>query len=129
MRDTAYLPHDARRERYPAAVADEARGRSGFLRRDLLWIPAVFIFGLGDILSTQMALSLGGMENNVLVKYLLEGPGGIWTFSLVKAAVLVPLVLLTLSLGGKYRWLVPGCLCAAGLYLLGGNVSVILNLI
>lgn len=127
MRDTAYLPPEARRGN-PATVVKEARGHARLLRRDLLWIPALLIFGLGDILTTQLALSLGAEENNALAKFLIEGPGGLWTFCLVKAAILVPLVLLSLSLGSKHRWLVPGFLCGVGLYLLAGNISVIFNL-
>ncbi len=129
MRNTAYLPEGVRRARYPGAVHKESTGHQRLVRRDLLWIPALLIFGLGDILTTQLALSLGAEEHNTLVRFLIDGPWGLWAFCIVKAAILVPLALVSLSLQVRHRWLVPSFLCCVGICLLGGNISVILGLI
>jgi hypothetical protein len=129
MRNTAYLPEGVRRARYPDAGHQESTGHPRLVRRDLLWIPALLIFGLGDILTTQLALSLGAEEHNALVSFLIDSSWGLWAFCIVKAAILIPLALVSLSLQVKHRWIVPGFLCGVGLCLLGGNISVILSLI
>lgn len=94
-----------------------------------LWVPVILIFGVGDILTTQFAISLGAAERNDIIRFLVEGPGGIWAFSIVKAAILVPLVMISISLEGFLKWLVPSFFMCAGVSLLAVNLSVIGSLL
>jgi hypothetical protein len=94
-----------------------------------LWVPVVLIFGVGDILTTQFAISLGAAERNEIIRFLVEGPGGVWAFSIVKAAILIPLVMVSISLEGFLRWLVPSFFLCTGVCLLAVNLSVIGSLL
>ena len=97
---------------------------------DFLWIPAVLVFGVGDIVTTRFALHLGAVEGNDLVRFILEEPGGgLWGFAVLKATILLVLLFLSFAALDRFRWVVPSLLCYAGVCLLVGNASVILSLL
>ena len=107
------------------AVRGEYRKERQLAALIYLWVPVVLIFGAGDILTTQFAISLGATERNNIIRFLIEGPGGIWAFSIVKAAILIPLVMVSISLEGFLRWLIPSFFMCVGVGLLSVNLSVI----
>jgi hypothetical protein len=130
MRNATYLRGGLNREPSSDVVQGDDSNRSKVLALGFLWIPVMLIFGVGDVLTTQIALSLGAVERNSLVRFLVEGPFGLWAFGVVKAAILIPLALISLFLlKGKLKWIVPCVLCCIGIYLLGGNISVIRSLL
>jgi len=130
MRNATYLRGDLNRGKPSDVVQEEYRDRSKVSALGFLWIPAILIFGVGDILTTQIALSLGAVERNSLVSFLIEGPHGLWAFGMFKAVVLIPLSLISLlSLKGKLKWIVPFFVCCLGICMLGGNLSVIGSLL
>ncbi len=125
MRNTSCVQNAINRESGQAIVREDYRENRKISPWVYVWIPVVLIFGVGDILTTQIALSLGAAERNGLVKFLIEGPGGLWAFGIVKAAILVPLVVISVYMEGMYRWLVPCFFLCAGICLLAVNLFVI----
>ena len=110
-------------------IVREESAKNRISRWMYVWIPVVLIFGVGDILTTQFALSMGAAGRNGIVKFLIEGPGGLWAFGIVKAAILIPLVLISARLEGILKWMVPCFFLCTGVCLLAVNLAVIGSLL
>lgn len=129
MRNATCVQNTLHRGYRPEPVREQQGGDRKISPWIYVWIPVILTFGVGDILTTQFALSLGAAERNALVKFLIEGPGGLWSFGIVKAAILIPLAVLSVSMDGICRWLVPCFFLCTGICLLAVNISVIGSLI
>lgn len=102
--------------------------RGGML--DYLWVPAALIFGVGDIVTTRLALSLGAVESNEIVRFLIDEFGGnLWAFVILKTVILLVLLFLSFAALGKFRWVMPAFLCCSGAFLLLYNLSAISGLL
>ena len=129
MRNTSFTASTCDSQSGPDSIREEYRKDRKIAALIYLWVPVVLIFGVGDILTTQFAMSLGATERNDIIRFLIEGPGGVWAFSIVKAAIMVPLVMVSISLEGFLRWLIPVFFMCAGVCLLSINLSVIGSLL
>lgn len=95
----------------------------------LLWIPAILLFGFGDVLTSVMVFSRGGYESNKLLLMLVgHVGGGIWAFLVLKVVVLSVLAYLSFTRMHKTGWLIPLVLSAAGAYLVVNNMQALSNL-
>ncbi len=126
MRSKRYVSYESRLD-----VARRARRVDQKISTlDFLWIPAVLVFGVGDVVTTRLALRLGAVEGNDLVRFLVEDmEGGLLVFVMLKAAILLALLFLSFATLDRFRWMVPSILCCVGAYLLMENMLVILTLL
>ncbi|KXA92347.1 hypothetical protein AKJ65_07685 [candidate division MSBL1 archaeon SCGC-AAA259E19] len=105
-------------------------GREGEMTiSNLLWIPALLLYGFGDMATSFLVLGLGGTESNPLIGLLMELNGSLIWFALLKTVILTVLCLISFVFMEKeWRWFIPTALTGAGLYLVILNVSTILRL-
>jgi hypothetical protein len=107
-----------------------AAGGSGRVGLAILWVLAILIFGVGDVVTTAAALGLGGAEGNVIAAALIHASGGnVWGLTLVKGIVLSGLLLLSYLRLGKHAWTVPAVLTCAGTYMLLYNIATLMLLV
>ncbi len=94
-----------------------------------LWVAAILIFGFGDSLTSALAFSIGASEANPLLTNLMRMLGdGLWSFIVVKTAVLAALFFLSYCSLPQYGWLVPIFLCCSGTYLTVNNLIAFFGL-
>ena len=88
-----------------------------------LWVPALLFLGFGDTLTSYLVFAAGGREANpFLVAVMHPFGGGMTSFVVVKAIILVALVLLSWYGLKKQGWIVPAALSILGGYLVGHNI-------
>jgi hypothetical protein len=107
---------------------ENAQPRAGESRVGLtiLWVLAVLLFGVGDLLTTSIAFSLGAFEGSPLAGYLLRISGGnIWSLTILKSFILSSLLLISYLRMEGYAWTVPAMLSCAGAYMLFHNLAVV----
>jgi hypothetical protein len=96
----------------------------------ILWVLAILIFGVGDVLTTAATLGLGGAEGNVMAATLMQVTGGsLWAFTLTKGVLLSGLLLLSYLKLGTYAWTIPAALTGTGTYLLLHNIATLMILL
>lgn len=111
------------------AVAQAVAGEV-WQAQDLLWIPAALLFGVGDILTTSVGLSLGAEETSRLVRFLVNDVGGgVWSFWALKSFVIIALLVMSFLTLGKHRWITPVLLCVVSVPLLTMNLVTIAGLL
>ena len=111
---------------------ETARTRTGESRTGLtiLWILAVLLFGVGDLLTTSLAFSRGAFEGNPIANYFLQISGGsIWSLTILKSFILSSLLLLSYLKMEGYAWTIPAMLSCAGAYMLFHNLAVVMVLL
>lgn len=79
-----------------------------------LWLPAILLYGFGDVITTWLVLAAGGRELNPVLAPLIEATGSIWPLILVKAVVLGSVILLCQFVLGKQKWIGPALLSCFG---------------
>jgi len=117
------VAEDAEPESPPGGVEEQEEG----LPLEL-WLPAVFLFGFGDTLTSALVFAKGGAELNPIMRAVLALPGDLWTFALVKTMVLAGLLLLGLRASQLMRWLIPLAVTLIGSYLVWNNILVFIGL-
>ncbi len=96
----------------------------------VLWVLAILVFGVGDLLTTAATLNLGGVEGNAIAAALMRVSGGsIWALTLTKGALLSGLFLLSYLKLGNYAWTIPAVLACTGSYLLIHNIAALMIII
>ena len=88
-----------------------------------LWLSALLLYGLGDLVTTQLVFAGGGRElNPILGATVLALGGGLWSLAVVKIVVLSCLMALSLLGYIRPRWAVPGLLSLVGVGLIVNNL-------
>lgn len=94
-----------------------------------LWAGATLTFGVGDLATTAIGISLlGAAEANHLPALLIDGVG-LWALVPVKAALMVGLALLYVHTPKEWRVGVPLGLDLVGLVIMANNTYVLLTLL
>lgn len=91
---------------------------------DLLWLLAILVYGVGDIVTSNMAFSVGASELNPFLYPLIND--SVWNFVKFKAMVLIALMLLStwlITVESDAR-VVPLFTLAVGLFLIANNLIV-----
>lgn len=92
----------------------------------VLWILAVLLFGVGDLLTTSLAFSMGAVEGNPIASYLLQiSDGSLWSLTILKSFILSSLLVLSYLRMEGYAWTIPAMLSCAGAYMLFHNLAVV----
>ncbi|KXA92346.1 hypothetical protein AKJ65_07680 [candidate division MSBL1 archaeon SCGC-AAA259E19] len=113
-------------------VSGDEKGAS---LHDLLWVPALLLFGFGDTLTTYLVKAFGGMEANPIMGGLMNlaeklvPVGGFAPFVIAKTAILGLLCLTSYAFMNRKRWVIPALLSSVGGFLVMNNVSVLLSMI
>ncbi len=94
-----------------------------------LWICAVLLYGLGDLVTTNLVLTSGGRELNPLFAATVHAFGGdIYGSAIAKVFILSCLIAIYLSGSVKQRWAIPSLLCLTGAGLMVSNLVSYLRL-
>jgi len=91
---------------------------------DLLWLLAILVYGVGDIVTSNMAFSVGATELNPFLYPLIND--SVWSFVKFKAMVLIALMLIStwlITIDSDAR-VVPLFTLAVGLFLIANNLIV-----
>jgi hypothetical protein len=108
--------------------SEAARVRTGESRTGLivLWVLAILLFGVGDLLTSSLAFSLGAYEGNPVAAYVIQISGGsIWSLTILKSFILSGLFLMSYLKMEVYAWTIPAMLSLAGAYMLFHNLAVV----
>ena len=80
-----------------------------------LWICAVLLYGLGDVVTTNLILTSGGRELNPAFGAMVNALGrDIWSSAIVKAVILGCLIAIYLFGSVRHRWAIPVLLSLVG---------------
>ncbi|KXA93983.1 hypothetical protein AKJ66_00005, partial [candidate division MSBL1 archaeon SCGC-AAA259E22] len=125
-------PEREEKEESQGGVSGDMKGAS---LPDLLWVPALLLFGFGDTLTTYLVKVFGGMEANPIMGSLMNlteklvPVGGFTPFVIAKTAILGLLCLTSYAFLDSKRWVIPALLTSVGGFLVMNNVSVLLSII
>lgn len=89
-----------------------------------LWVLAIVIFGIGDVVSTTVGLSLGAVELHPVVGSVLSGPALGWLIALKALTLGICYVLWRLS-RPPYRIGVPIGLTVMGIVVVAWNAYIV----
>ena len=112
-----------RQEREQEAVSPY-RSPSWMWQFDMLWLLAILVYGVGDIVTSNMAFSVGASELNPFLYPLIND--SVWNFVKFKAMVLIALMLIStwlITVDSDAR-VVPLFTLAVGLFLIANNLIV-----
>jgi hypothetical protein len=88
-----------------------------------LWVGALLLYGLGDLVTTTAVLAAGGRElNPLLAAAALTFGGGMVGPVVVKIVTLGCLAVIYLTRCASHRWAIPLLLTVAGLALVLNNL-------
>jgi hypothetical protein len=110
-------------------IAEERTGepRTGLI---VLWVLAILLFGVGDLLTSSLAFSLGAYEGNPIANYVIQMSGGsIWSLTILKSFILCSLFLMSYKKMEGLAWTIPAMLSLAGAYMLFHNLAVVAMLL
>ena len=91
---------------------------------DLLWLLAILTYGVGDLVTSNMAFSAGATELNPVLYPLINN--SIWSFIQFKAIIIISLMAIStwlITIDSDAR-IVPLFTIAVGLFLIGNNILV-----
>jgi hypothetical protein len=121
------LSIDAGRQQTETAEVPTGEPRTGLI---ILWVLAVLLFGVGDLLTSSLAFSLGAYEGNPVANYVIQiSGGGIWSLTILKSLILCSLFLMSYIKMESYAWTIPAMLSLAGAYMLFHNLVVVAMLL
>lgn len=95
------------------------------LQFDILWLLAILVYGVGDIVTSNVAFSVGASELNPVLYPMINN--SVWSFVRFKAIVLVSLMLIStwlITIKSDAR-MVPLFTLAVGLFLVANNLIVV----
>ena len=113
----------------PTETAEVRTGepRTGLI---ILWVLAILLFGVGDLLTSSLAFSLGAYEGNPIANYVIQISGGsIWSLTILKSFILSSLFLISYLKMEGLAWTIPAMLSMAGAYMLFHNLAVVAMLL
>lgn len=122
----------------PEGGSFEKGESSGLLSEDLekasfrrlnyfLWIPAILLYGVGDIITSALAYRGEAREANPLLGFILGKAGSFNAFTGIKIGIIIALMLISfLLLKEHHKWIIPALLCALGTYLVIFNLFAVL---
>ena len=88
-----------------------------------LWICAVLLYGLGDLVTTNLVLTSGGRELNPLFAATVHAFGGDFCGSTIAKVFIIGCLIAVYLFGSvKYRWTIPSLLSLAGAGLMANNL-------
>ena len=94
-----------------------------------LWIGAILLYGVGDLVTTNLVLANGGRELNLVFASMSRFFGGnIWGSIIVKIIVIGCLVAIYRLGVMKRHWVIPGILSLVGGGLVAGNLISYLHM-
>ncbi len=88
-----------------------------------LWTCAVLLYGLGDLVTTQLTLATGGRELNPVFWAMANTfGGGIWCLAVIKMAIISLLFGIFQFSSVGHRWAIPALLSFVGAGLVTNNL-------